>query len=54
MENLYTNENRLIKGMEKFYPDIAKRLNYPGNPEGVKKIEEKIGEKLPEEFVQVF
>lgn len=54
MENLYTNENRLIKGLEKFYPDIATRLNYPGNPEGVKRIEEKIGEKLPEEFKDLY
>lgn len=54
MEKKYENENRLIRELEKYDPDVAGRLNYPGNPTGIQKIEEKIGEELPKGFKDLY
>lgn len=54
MQEVYQYENRFIKELEKYYPDVVSRLNYPGDGETIKKIEEEIGEKLPESFKKLY
>lgn len=50
----YKYNNRLIKGLEQYFPDLITRLRYPGNPEMIQKIEEEIGEQLPEAFKELY
>lgn len=54
MQEVYQYKNRFIKELEKYYPEVVSRLNYPGNGETIKKIEEEIGEKLPESFKKLY
>ena len=54
MQEIYQYENRLIKELEKYYPEVVSRLNYPGDAESIKKIEEEIGEELPESFKKLY
>lgn len=54
MANTYEYDNQLIKGLEKYYPNVVSRLNYPGDAETIKKIEEEIKEELPESFKKLY
>lgn len=54
MQEVYQYKNRFIKELEKYYPEVVSRLNYPGNGKIIKKIEVEIGEELPESFRKLY
>lgn len=54
MKNTNQQENPLIKGLEKYYPNVVNYLNVSGKADNIKSIEDEIKEKLPESFKNLY